>query len=345
MTNITINPQRRELKTAVHKGEFWKPCPGTSDDYLCCGYQILTPMTGCGMYCRYCVLQVYFDHQHQTVFENFDDLEREVHSKMENRPEYKNRVVRIGTGEFSDSLYQENKLGLSKKVADIFDRYDNVLLEFKTKSVNISTLGEIKNPQKIVIGFSLNTARMVQLLEAGTASIIERLKAARRLEGMGFKLAFHFDPIVWYDKWEEEYRQTVSMIYDHIKDAQNIAWCSMGGFRCMPSLKTELRRLGADMPLFAGEMVLGADGKLRYPRTLRVDFYRAMDDQFKKHQPDAPLYLCMESREVWEESGMYGRIAGYGDNPLAGFLDERAKIILFTWHQGGRQNAAPTLVI
>jgi spore photoproduct lyase len=280
------------------------------------------------MYCCYCVLQVYFDNHYQTIFENFDDLEREVHQKMENCIEYKNNVVRIGTGEFADSLYQENKLGLSKKVADIFDRYSNVLVEFKTKSVNISTLSQIKNPQKVVIGFSLNTERMSKRLEVGTAPIAERLKAARRLEEMGFNLAFHFDPIVWYDKWEEEYRHTVSMIYDRIKDTRSIAWCSMGGFRCMPSLKKELRRMSADMPLFAGEMILGADGKMRYPRTMRVDFYRAMYDQFKKHHPDAPLYLCMESREVWEESGMYGRIADYGDNSLAKFLDMRAEIIL-----------------
>jgi len=324
--NITISPQRREIKTAVHRGEFWKPCPGTSDDYLCCGYQILTPMTGCGMYCCYCVLQVYFDNQYQTVFENFADLEREVHTKMET-PEYKNKVIRIGTGEFGDSLFQEKNLGLSKKVADIFDRYDNVLMEFKTKSANVSTLGGIKSPQKVVIGFSLNTDTMVRQLERGTAPIAERLKAARQCVDMGFSAAFHFDPLVWYDGWEEEYRRAVSMIYDYIADTDKIAWCSMGGFRCMPALKGELRRLGMDLPLFAGEMILGADGKLRYPRPLRVDFYRAMDGQFKKHQPDAPLYLCMESREVWDECGMSGRIDN-GENGLTRFLDKRAECIL-----------------
>ena len=323
--DFTISPQRREVRTAVCKGEFWKPCPGTSDDYLCCGYDILTPMTGCGMYCGYCVLQVYFDNQYQTVFENFDDLEREVHRKMETAG-YGGKVVRIGTGEFGDSLFQENNLGLSKKVADVFDRYDNVLVEFKTKSANVSTLDRIRNPRKVVIGFSLNTERVVNQLERGTAPVVERLKAARRCVEMGFNVAFHFDPIVWYDRWEEEYRHTVSNIYDFIGDARRIAWCSMGGFRCMPSLKTELRRLGMDLPLFAGEMILGADGKLRYPRTLRVDFYRAMDSRFRRHQPDAPLYLCMESPEVWGECGMAGRINEAGG--LARFLDRRAEIIL-----------------
>ena len=323
--NFTISPQRREVKTARHRGEFWKPCPGTSDDYLCCGYQILTPMTGCGMYCCYCVLQAYFDNQYQIVFENFGDLEREAHRKMET-PEYRDKVVRIGTGEFGDSLFQENNLGLSKRVADVFDRYDNVLVEFKTKSANVKALGKVRNPRKIVVGFSMNTERMVSQLERGTAPVAERLKAARWCVEAGFSVAFHFDPMVWYGAWEEEYRHAVSMIYDFIGDTRKIAWCSMGGFRCMPPLKTGLRRLGMDLPLFAGEMILGADGKLRYPRTLRADFYRAMDSEFRTRQPDAPLYLCMESREVWEECGMFGRINVSGG--LSRFLDRRAEIIL-----------------
>lgn len=319
---LSIDPVRLELKTAVNKGEFWKPCPGTSDDYLCCGYEILTPLTGCGMYCSYCVLQVYFNHQHQTVYENFDDLEREVHRKMEERA---TGVVRFGTGEFGDSLFLENRLGLSKKVADVLDRYDNVLVEFKTKSANVSTLGQIKNPQKAVIGFSLNTERMVKQLEKGTAPVKKRLEAAALCEEMGFSVAFHFDPMVWYDGWEKEYREVVSMIYHYVKKPQSIAWCSMGGFRTMPSLKSELIKRSIQFPLFAGEMILGADGKLRYPRPLRIEFYKAMDDEFKKHDDNAPLYMCMESREVWEECGMYGRIP----NGLTRFLDERAVSILY----------------
>jgi len=322
LDNLSIDPKRLELKTAVQKGEFWKPCPGTSDDYLCCGYQILTPLTGCGMYCSYCILQVYFHHQHQTVFENFDDLEREVHRKMER---HTSGVVRFGTGEFGDSLFQEKKLGLSKRVADVLDRYHNVLVEFKTKSANVSTLGQIKKPRKAVIAFSLNTEKMIEQLEKGTAPVKKRLEAAAKCEEMGFGVAFHFDPMVWYDGWEKEYRRVVSMIYHYIKDPRKIAWCSMGGFRTMPALKNELVKKSIQFPLFAGEMILGADGKLRYPRPLRVEFYKAMDDEFRKHDENAPLYMCMESQEVWEECGMYGRVP----NGLTHFLDERAISILY----------------
>ncbi|MFP4015308.1 MAG: radical SAM protein [Chitinispirillaceae bacterium] len=319
--NDNVMSERHLLKKAVHKGEFWKPCPGTIDEYLCCGYQIITPLTGCGMYCSYCILQAYFDHQHQVWFENFDDLEREIHEKM---AAHTDGVVRFGTGEFGDSLLQENRLGLSRKVAAILDRYDNVLVEFKTKSTNVSTLGEIENPRKVVIGFSLNTEKMVEQLEKGTAPIKKRLEAARYCEEIGFNVAFHFDPMVWYENWEADYRRVVSMIYDHIEDPDRIIWCSVGGFRTMPHLKKQLKSRGEHLPLFAGEMITAADGKLRYPRLLRTAFYKVMDEQFRRFHPDVTLYMCMESREVWESAGMYHRIP----HGLTHYLDERARTIL-----------------
>ncbi|KMQ52801.1 DNA repair photolyase-like protein [Chitinispirillum alkaliphilum] len=311
---------RDTLITDVNKGEFWKPCPGTSKEYFCCGYQIITPLTGCGMYCSYCILQAYFGHSHQVHYSNFEDLQREVAQKMEGRK----GIVRFGTGEFADSLYQEDNLGLCKKIAALLQPYDNVLVEFKTKSTCIDTLYRIEQPGKVVIGFSLNTDRMIRSLEEKTASLIQRLEAAQKCEKMGFYLAFHFDPMVWHREWETEYRNVVRIIFDYIEDPKKIAWCSMGGFRTMPSLKGILRKEGKDLPLFSGEMIHGADGKLRYPRPLRVKFYRAMKEEFEKFDPDITLYMCMESREVWEASGMITRIPG----GLKKYLDLRANEIL-----------------
>jgi spore photoproduct lyase len=88
----------------------------------------------------------------------------------------------------------------------------------------------------------------------------------------------------------------------------------------MPSLKTHLKTDCQHLPLFAGEMVLGEDRKLRYFRPIRAGFYRAMAEQVEKHYPLTPVYLCMESPEVWREAGMIARIpAG-----LKEFLDQRA---------------------
>lgn len=314
-------PGRDAVVHALHKGEFWKPCPGTTQGYLCCGYQILTPLTGCGMYCRYCVLQAYLENQAQVVFDNFADLEREVRDKLGAW----NGVVRFGTGEFGDSLFLEDKLRLSEKIASLLDPFPNALVEFKTKSTNIRGLAKIKNPQKVVIGFSVNTPRMISLFENDTATFEDRLAAARRCLDMGFWIAFHFDPILWYPEWEREYLDVVSRILGTVFDTSRIAWWSLGGFRSSPALKAALKKTNDHLPLFAmGELVQGEDGKIRYYRPIRVEFYSAIREGVEKCDDSIPLYLCMESPEVWEEAGMMKRIP----KGLVRYLDERAEEML-----------------
>lgn len=311
--------ERSKIEFTEYKGEFWKPCPGTSAPYLCCGYQILTPATGCGMYCRYCVLQAYFNNKHQTVYNNFSDLENEVHQKIASRT----GVIRFGTGEFGDSLYLDHITSFSTRISTLLDSY-NAVVEFKTKSINIGNLQKIKNPTKVIIGFSLNTSSRIQLLERKTAPLTERIKAAKKCVEMGFYVAFHFDPMFWFDNCLNEYKEVANQIADAIKDHSKIAWVSLGGFRTMPSLKPLLKKGGTHYPLFSGEMINGADGKLRYFRPFRTSLYSSMREEFDRLIPGLTLYLCMESPEIWKQCGLIDRIP-FG---LISYLDMRAESIL-----------------
>jgi spore photoproduct lyase len=182
----------------------------------------------------------------------------------------------------------------------------------------------IKKPQRVVIGFSLNALSRIQLLEKGTASLVERLAAAKRCIEMGFFVAFHFDPMFYFDNCESEYREVVRLIFDFVKDPGKIAWISVGAFRTMPSLKPLLRKAHSHLPLFSGELISGADGKLRYVRPLRVALYSLIREEFERHAPDVTLYLCMESPDVWEQTGMIRRIP----EGLVKYLDLRAEEML-----------------
>jgi spore photoproduct lyase len=50
------------------------------------------------------------------------------------------------------------------------------------------------------------------------------------------------------------------------------------------------------------------DGKLRYFQPLRVAMYRKMAGWIRRAAPMVKMYLCMESREVWEQ------VFGYAPN-------------------------------
>ncbi len=311
---------RKQIHRDSWKGEFWKPCPGTTEGYLCCGYQIISPVFGCGMYCAYCILQVYFDDHRQVVHGNFDDLVIELHSRLARW----NGVVRLGSGEFADSLYLEPDYGISRKLAELLSCYPNALIEFKTKSRNAYHLEGVSRPERVVVGISLNSERVIEQFENDTASLDERLKMAEWAAENGFWVAYHFDPMLYYSGWEKDYREVARRAVGALRDPSRIAWWSMGGFRSTPALKTHLRERGAHLPLFSGEMILGKDRKYRYVRPIRVDFYSAVREEVDSIAPGTTLYLCMESPEIWRDSGMISRIP----HGLPSYLDRRAEEML-----------------
>ncbi len=317
---VSVMAKRNEIASAVESGEFWKPCPGTTKGYLCCGYQIITPLTGCGMYCRYCVLQAYLENQGQVVYENLESLHKELDDKMKAW----HGVVRFGTGEFGDSLFLNDEFHIAEKIAAMLEPYPRACIEFKTKSTKIASLSKIKYPNRVVIGFSMNTPEMIAMHEQNTASLQQRLEAAKQCLEMGFWVAFHFDPLIYHDGWESTYPDVVKRIFSTVKDPSKIAWWSMGGFRSAPALKEHLKKRNLHLPLFSSEMVLGEDGKYRYFRPIRTAIYSAMRNEIESHDATVPLYLCMESPEVWESSGLSARIP----NGLASCLDQRAREML-----------------
>jgi spore photoproduct lyase len=178
----------------------------------------------------------------------------------------------------------------------------------------------------------MSPQRWIDRYENNTASLSQRLEAAARCEQMGFWVSFHFDPMIYHPDWEREYRDLVRRIFATIHDPADIAWWSMGGFRTMPSLKKTLQHTNTHLPLFSGEMIMGEDHKLRYFRSIRRDFYRAVRQEVDACYPLTTLYMCMESPEVWQDAGMARRIP----RGLIHYLDTRAGEMLQTRKKNGK---------
>jgi spore photoproduct lyase len=153
---------------------------------------------------------------------------------------------------------------------------------------------------RVVVAWSMSPQRVIELHEHGTASLRERLTAARRCQDAGYRLGFHFDPMIEYPGWQEDYRELLERLVATV-DWRRIAWLSMGVLRMTPALKRVMRERFPRNPLVAGEQVLCPDGKLRYFQPLRVSMYRTMLQFIRRAAPTLKVYLCMESREVWHQ--------------------------------------------
>ncbi|MEF8824264.1 MAG: radical SAM protein [Desulfohalobiaceae bacterium] len=290
-----------------YKGRFLRFCPGTSR-YRCCGYRILHIGENCPLSCTYCILRAYFQDSVLKVWANQQELMEELDREIGGHPD---RLFRVGTGEFTDSLALEPLTGYSRDLVAFLANYDNCCLELKTKTADLSWMTAVRHPERVLPAWSLNAPEVAAREEEGATGLEERLAAARECARSGFRVCLHFDPVLFYPGWEEGYDTAVDMIFDYLRP-RDIAYVSLGSFRCMPELARQLTSCGQRRDFLQQEFVTGLDGKLRLLRPLRARQLRRIASRLRSHGLKEQLYLCMESDEVWRDT------LGYTPRDLGG---------------------------
>lgn len=295
-----IDAGKQMLFLTTQKGRFFKKCPGTRG-LICCNYYVLNFATNCHLDCSYCILQGYYENNPLlTFFVNVPELLQELEQALTEEPQ---RAYRVGTGEFTDSLALDAITGFSKIIVPFFATRPNATVELKTKTDVIGNLLDLEHRGRASVAWSVNTPRMIASEEPHTATLDERLCAAAQCRDAGYRIGFHFDPIFFYPEWEQEYHQVVERLFDTVPPEQ-ISWISLGGFRYAPELKPIIHRRFPQSPILCGEFVPCADGKMRYLKHLRLKMYASLLAHIKRYGQHLPVYLCMESRPVWQQ--VYG---------------------------------------
>jgi spore photoproduct lyase len=313
---ISLKESKKVLYLTAFKGQLVKPCPGTRE-YLCCGYQILNTATNCPIDCSYCILQAYFNQSYLRIFANTDEIFARLRAFVQ---EQEGRPIRLGTGEFTDSLALDPFTRFSTLLAEEIAAFPHLAVELKTKSGAIENLLGLPRVDRLIISWSLNAEEVVRKEERGAAGLDERLEAAAACQRKGYRLGFHFDPLLFFPGWEKAYQDTVDRLFRKISPGR-IAWISLGCFRYLPALKPIIEERFPRSRFIHQEFIPALDGKRRYPQARRVEMYRRLVGWIREHAPEALIYLCMENPLVWKK--VFGFIPGEGYPTLTEMLDAR----------------------
>ncbi len=299
---------KRALYLTRHKGSWLKACPGTSG-HVCCNLFVVNPGEGCPLDCTYCYLQSYLKKNPTLkLYTNTQDLMSELEAKFLSD---NSRLFRVGTGELIDSLVWDDISGSTLDLVPFFAKFDNAVLELKTKDDGVSNLVAMKNEHKgkTVVSWSVNAKSLTSRDEKDTATLEERLVSASLVVEAGYRVGFHFDPLVYFENWEEEYLETVTKIFTRIP-AKNIAWVSISTLRYKTDLHEMMKARFPESELPFGEQFLASDNKLRYIQPIRFKMTRMVWNEIKKYSEEIPVYMCMESSSAWRSIA--------GGAPLAG---------------------------
>jgi len=299
---------KRTLVIAPKKGPFIKKCPGTKGE-VCCNYHVADFIENCDMDCSYCFLQQMLTNPYLKIHPNVEDLMEEIDGLLNAAPD---RILRFGTGEMSDSLSLDWLTGFTDRFLPFVAARENLVFEMKTKTDCIDGLKRFRGLGNVVIAWSLNPQSVVDRNEPGTASLQNRISAAAECAGLGYRVAFHFDPIIYSDTWETDYHHVVDLLFDHIP-TKRIGWISLGSLRFHKGNHNLIREQHADNRDFRGEMIGCSDGKFRYLRPLRVSTYKSMLEKISSFKTPPPVYLCMEAQDMWRS--VFGNMSLIKENP------------------------------
>lgn len=296
LTAEDFNDSKQYLFVTPYKGQFFKRCPGAKKGLACCNYFVLNLGLQCDMNCSYCYLQSYINTPILTIYSNIEDALAELQQMAET---YGNTPFRVGTGETIDSLSLDELTLFSQKLIMFFNQYPQWKLEFKTKSNKIDQFIHTPHKGNTIVSWSINPQYVIDRDEQGTASLKDRLDAAQKCRAQGFQIAFHIDPMIYFEGWQEHYAGLVETIAQYFSP-EDMPYISMGALRFQPEQRHMMReRFGLKSLVVQSEMHLGSDGKLRYDHRVRQEMFQFISERFKAHNPQWKMFLCMETPETW----------------------------------------------
>jgi spore photoproduct lyase len=275
---------------------FVHPFDGSLGDVCCRPYLKLVPVSnGCPYFCTYCYLaHVYREHLSAIKINvNHDQMFRQIRKALATA----DGLVAFNMGEMLDSLALDHVTRLTSQLVPFFGGMRRGHLMLLTKSANIGNMLAVEPNRQVVVSWSLNTQRMIDAFEPGTASLAERIEAARQCRQHGYRIRFRIDPGMLYDGWQADYGDLVQQALASTQP-ENI---TLGMLRLVPGHFALAAKAYGQRGKNLGQHDLverASDGKLRYQLRRRIAFYRHVINAIGSIDRNISTSLCRETPEV-----------------------------------------------
>ena len=183
------------------------------------------PGLNCFFNCKYCYLQWTFKNRFPVFFLNYEDMQKEISNQIEKeRNNWFNGQITFYASNYTDLLATENISHFHEKFLPFCESLpDDVLIETRTKSNNITTLlNYAKNlkwnspTQKMEIAFSLSPRTIAQNYELWTATLDQKIESINRLLEIWFRVWLRFLPLLPVDNFQQIYSDFLDEVIDKL---------------------------------------------------------------------------------------------------------------------------------
>ncbi|HYF95634.1 MAG TPA: spore photoproduct lyase [Symbiobacteriaceae bacterium] len=198
---------KRVLVLAVHRKQEFETCRPSADFHL--------PLAGgCPGACQYCYLASTFEMRpFIRLYVNLEEILAEAADRIRIKaPE----ITSFEGSSTADTLALEHLGGSVAQCVRFFAGQQHGRFRFVTKFDTVDDLTTTQHNGHTKVRFSINSAHVIRSFEQHTASLEERIAAARKVADAGYPLGFVVAPIIRHDGWHAAYAETFQLLADRL---------------------------------------------------------------------------------------------------------------------------------
>mgnify|MGYP003617252838 CR=1 FL=1 len=288
---LSFEEEKKYCLFTIKKGKFLKSYYLDKNNKKIKEEFYLSYENNCPFGCIYCYLRDYYSHGACIFYVNTEDMFHEL-----DKHTGKNEMISCGI--VNDSLVFDNITNISHDLINYFKNRKDLILEFRTKSKNIKGLLNEAVYKNIFVSFTFSPEEVIREYEFMTASLEERITAAKKLQEHGYDIGIRIDPVINIKNRKNAYTDLIKKLMTSL-ETKKIRDIGLGSLRYTKGLKNKVL-LERKTDLFYNELITGIDGKERYFKGIRIQMYNEIVEEIRKYW-DFDIYLGMEEEYIWKK--------------------------------------------
>jgi spore photoproduct lyase len=243
-------------------------------------------MLNCPYDCRYCFLQGMYRSANYLLFVNYEDFGAAIDSRLSGLE----GDAFFFSGYDGDSLAFDAFSGFCDHFLPFFGERLKAWLELRTKSARVQPLLQHQALENVVVAYSFTPPAVHQRLEGSVPSVDRRIECLRQLGERGWPLGLRFDPLIWWDGYQDSYRDLFESVFSSLAP-EWIHSVSLGTFRMPQRFFDRMTGLYPEERLFAGPLER-RDGMASYKSVIEEEMFGFCSSQLERFVPPERFFPC-----------------------------------------------------
>jgi len=249
-----------------------------------------TPMLNCLYNCSYCFLQGMYSSANIVVFVNEIDMQDAVKNEIVKRV-HKEQPLMLSISYNTDLMAFENILPITKNWIQFAKLNLDLNLEIRTKSGLYHSIKDIESSDQIVLAWTLSPDKVVRKYELNTPPLSKRISAIKSALKDGWKVRLCFDPILYYNNWENDYLE----LFNKVKSSLNLDQVldiTVGTFRMSNDYFNRIRKSKPNSGLFY-QNYKNENGIVSIDSKKKNSIFKLVSDNFSNYLPQNKIHYSI----------------------------------------------------